>query len=176
MPDSATDPRIDEGASPKRAGPFPLGAVVTAEATPRISAAAVDFIILGLVGLVLTMALGVPSLVSSLAVIGIMLVIGASYFVGSWSSSRGATPGMRLFGLTVRDATGGGPITRQAALRRWLIIGAPFALNFFYGWGSGLIVSVIVAGYYSYLLSTVVRSPVSRGLHDTFADTTVARS
>jgi uncharacterized RDD family membrane protein YckC len=175
MPDSATDPRIDEGASPKRARPFPLGAVVAAEVTPRISAAAVDFIIVGLVGLVLTMALGVPSLVSSLAVTAFMLLIGAGYFVGSWSSARGATPGMRLFGLTVRDAAAGGSITRRAALRRWLILGAPFALNFFYGWGSGLIVSVIVAGYYAYLLFEIVRSPVRRGLHDTFADTTVAR-
>ena len=175
MPTNGTDPRIDEGASPKRAGPFSLG-VVAAEVTPRISAAAVDFILLSLVGFTLTTVLGVPSVGSSLAVVGVMLLVGAVYFVGSWSTTGGATPGMRLFRLAVRDTSGGGPITRAAAFQRWLVLGAPFALQFFFGWGIGIVLSLVVAGYYGYLLSTVVRSPDGRGLHDTFADTVVTRT
>jgi uncharacterized RDD family membrane protein YckC len=177
MPGSAPkEPRIDEGASPKRAGPFPLGVPVAGDVALRISAAAFDFIVLGVVGFALTTVLGVPWLGSSLLVTGLMLVVGAGYFIGSWSRARGATPGMRLFRLTVRDATSGGPITREAAFRRWLVLGAPFALEFFYGWGMGLVISLIVAGYYAYLLSTVVRSPDWRGLHDTFAGTVVTKT
>lgn len=170
------EPRIDEGASPTRAGPFPLGVVAPAEIAPRISAAAIDFIILGLVGFGLTIALGVPSLVSSTAVVGVMLVVSAGYFAGSWSRATGATPGMRLFGLSVRNASDGTQITRQAGIHRWLVLGAPFALEFFYGWGLGSVISIIVAGYYGYLLYTVARSPTGRGLHDTFAGTVVART
>jgi uncharacterized RDD family membrane protein YckC len=171
-----TDPRINEGASPYQAGPFPIGALVSAELAPRISAAAVDFILLGFAGLALTLLGGVPSLLSSLAVTGLMLLVGIAYFVGSWSSARGATPGMRLFRLTVRDATTGGPTTREAAFRRWLVVGAPFALQSFYGWGIGLYVSLVVAAYYGYLLFTVIRSPTGRGLHDTIAATSVVSS
>jgi uncharacterized RDD family membrane protein YckC len=150
--------------------------VAAADVAPRVSAAAVDFILLGFVGLGLTMLAGVPSLVSSLAVTALMLLVGVGYFVGSWSTVRGATPGMRFFRLTVRDVTNGGPITREAAFRRWLVLGAPMAFQFFYGWGIGQYVTLILAAYYGYLLFTVWRSPTGRGLHDEFAATIVAKT
>jgi uncharacterized RDD family membrane protein YckC len=169
------DPRIEEGASPDQAGPLLLPAG-SATLTERASATAVDFIVLSAIGFGLTTALGVPWLGSSLLIVAVMLVVGGLYFVGSWTAPRGATPGMRIFGLSVRDATTGAPLTREAATRRWLVLGAPLALQFFYGWGVGLSLSVILAGYYGYLLFTTARSADGRGLHDEISGSVVVRT
>jgi len=166
------DPTIEEGASPERAGPLPLSA--RAAALPlRVSAAAVDFIVLSVIGFGLTTLIGVPTLASSVVVVLVMLVATAIYFIGGWTGSRASTPGMRLFGLTLHDAAAGAPIARDAAVRRWLVLGAPFALGFFYGWGVGLWLSVVLAGYYGYLLFTLARSLDGRGLHDEISEAVV---
>jgi uncharacterized RDD family membrane protein YckC len=168
------------------------GGVALADTPDRIIAAVIDFIILGVIGAivagVMTGILGtellggifgisakVPSLISSLATVAIMLVVSGAYFIGLWTRMGGATVGMKVMKLTVRDATSGAPVGQGAAINRWLLLGAPMVLSSIYGWGIGLILAVVVLVYYIYLLVTVAQSPTRQGLHDTYAKTVVAK-
>ena len=81
-----------------------------------------------------------------------MLAVTGAYFVCMWTRMDGATVGMRVMKLSVRDQATGGPITQGQAITRWLFLGAPCALEFFYGWAIGFIVSLLVLVYYIYLL------------------------
>jgi len=77
--------------------------------------------------------------------------------------------------LSVRDASTGGAMTQQQAINRWLLLGAPLAIDYFYGWGVGIIVALVVFIYYLYLIYTIAQSPTRQGLHDTYAKTVVAK-
>jgi uncharacterized RDD family membrane protein YckC len=169
------------------------GGVALADSPNRFIAALIDFIILGVVGFIIntisTSVLGdqlsvfglvvttakYPSLISSLVTVVIMLVISGGYFIYMWSRMNGATIGMRVLKLSVRDAASGGPITQQQAINRWLLIGAPWALDFFYGWGIGIIISLAVVVWYIYLYVTIAQSPMRQGFHDKYAKTVVAK-
>jgi uncharacterized RDD family membrane protein YckC len=171
-----------------KAGP---GGVALADFTDRAIAAVIDFVIIGIIGAivssVMTGILGdqllggifgsikVPSLVSSLATVVVMLVISAAYFVGMWTRMKGATVGMRVMKLSVRDASSGQMVGQSAAINRWLLLGAPAVLSSIYGWGIGLILGILVFVYYLYLIYTVASSPTRQGLHDTYAKTVVAK-
>ena len=167
------------------------GGVALADTPNRIIAVVIDFIILGIVGFIVNSLttgmlgdnyLGIlglnyrsPSLVSSLATVIIMLAVSGAYFVGMWTRMQGATVGMRVLKLSVRDSTSGGPITQQQAINRWLLLGAPWALEFIYGWGIGFIIAIVIFVYYIYLLVTVAQSPMRQGFHDAYAKTVVAK-
>ncbi len=169
------------------------GGVALADTPNRIIAAVIDFIILGIVGFVVNMlttsilgdnwlggifGLGgykVPSLLSSLASVALMLGASGAYFVYMWSRMGGATVGMRFLKLSVRDASSGGPISQGQAINRWLLLGAPYALTFMYGWGIGFIISLGALVWYIYLLYTMAQSPTRQGMHDTYAKTVVAK-
>ena len=168
------------------------GGVALADFTDRAIAAFIDFLILGIAGAivatVMTGILGeellggifgvsvkVPSLMSSLATVVVMLVISGAYFIGMWSRMGGATVGMKLFKLSVRDSASGAPVGQSAAINRWLLLGAPAVLSSIYGWGIGLILSVVIFVYYVYLAVTIAQSATRQGLHDTFAKTVVAK-
>jgi uncharacterized RDD family membrane protein YckC len=170
------------------AGP---GGVALADTPNRVIAAVVDFIILGVigfvVGLIIHPILGerfgvgtvfsftVPSLVSSLAVVLIMLAVSAAYFIYTWTRMGGQTVGNKVMKLSVRDAASGGPVTQQQAISRWLIIGAPWALAWLQYGILGLILSIVVLVWYIYLLVTVAQSPSRQGFHDTYSKTVVAQ-
>jgi len=171
------------------AGP---GGVALADTPSRFIAAFIDFIILGIVGYIvntiMTGILGdsflgifglgtykVPSLLSSLVTVVIMLVVSGAYFIYQWSRMNGVTLGSRVLKLSVRDAASGGAITQQQAITRWMYLGAPWALTFFYGWGIGIIISLLALVYYIYLLYTMAQSPTRQGLHDKQAKTVVAK-
>jgi uncharacterized RDD family membrane protein YckC len=168
------------------------GGVALADTPNRVIAAVIDFIILGIVGFIVqtltTSILGdnilggifggnfrIPSLMSSLVAVLLMLVISGAYFIGMWTRMNGATVGMRVLKLTVRDASTGGPITQQQAISRWMLLGAPWALGFFQYGILGLIFAVGVLVWYIYLLVTVAQSPSRQGLHDTYSKTVVAK-
>jgi len=158
----------------------------------RIIAVVIDFIILGVIGFIVgaiihpilgeRIGIGpifgdivVPSLVSSLVVAVIMAAVSAGYFIYMWLKMNGATLGMRVLKLQVRDAASGGMISQDQAIRRWLFLGGPAALNWFYGWGIGFIISLLVLVYYIYLLVTTAQSPTRQGLHDQQAKTVIAK-
>jgi uncharacterized RDD family membrane protein YckC len=169
------------------------GGVALADSPNRFIAALIDFIILGVVGFIIntisTSILGdnysvlglvlstakAPSLISSLVTVVIMLAISGGYFIYMWSRMGGATIGMRALKLSVRDGASGGAITQQQAINRWLLIGAPFALDYFYGWGIGIIISLAVLVWYIYLFITIAQSPTRQGFHDKYANTVVAK-
>jgi uncharacterized RDD family membrane protein YckC len=168
------------------------GGVALAAFTDRAIAAFIDFLIIGIIGAivssVMTGILGeellggifgvsvkVPSLMSSVATVIVMLIVSAAYFVGMWTRMGGATVGMRVMKISVRDASNGTPFGQGAAINRWLLLGAPAVLSSIYGWGIGLIISIVVFVYYLYLIYTVASSPTRQGLHDTYAKTVVAK-
>lgn len=168
------------------------GGIALADFTDRAIAAVIDFIIIGVIGVIvasiMTGILGeellggifgvsvkVPSLLSSLATVVVMLIVSAAYFVGMWTRMNGATVGQRVMKLSVRDASSGAMMGQPQAINRWLVLGAPFALNSIYGWGIGLILSLVVFVYFLYLVYTTASSPTRQGFHDTFAKTVVAK-
>ena len=168
------------------------GGVALADTPDRLIGAVIDFIIIGIVGAiiagVMTGILGeellggvflvsvkVPTLISSLATLALTLVVSGAYFIGMWSRMGGATVGMKVMKLSVRDAMSGAPVGQSQAINRWLLLGAPAALSSIYGWGIGLILGVVVLVYYIYLVVTIAQSSTRQGLHDTYAKTVVAK-
>jgi uncharacterized RDD family membrane protein YckC len=167
------------------------GGVALADFTDRAIAAFIDFLILGIIGTIvasiMTGILGeellggifgvsvkVPSLMSSLATVAVMLVVSAAYFVGMWTR-MGGTVGNKVMKLSVRDASTGQPVSQGAAINRWLLLGAPAVLQSIYGWGIGVILALVVFVYYLYLIYTTANSATRQGLHDTYAKTVVAK-
>lgn len=167
------------------------GGIALADAPARIIAAVIDFIALGVIGFIvntiMTSILGdnylgifglayrTPSLISSIGAVVIMLAVTGAYFVLMWTRMGGATVGMKLMKLSVRDFATGGPITMNQAVTRWVFLGAPWAVNFLYGWSIGFIVSLLILVYYIYLLVSIAQDPMRQGLHDKQAKTVVAK-
>jgi len=170
------------------AGP---GGVALADAPSRFFALVIDFIILGIIGFIvnsiMTGILGdnylgflglsyrQPSLLSSLVTVVIMLAVTGAYFVLTWTRMQGATVGMRVLKLSVRDQATGAPITQSQAITRWVFLGAPWAINFLYGWSLGLIISILVLVYYIYMAYSIANDPMRQGIHDKQAKTVVAK-
>jgi uncharacterized RDD family membrane protein YckC len=170
--------------------PGPAG-LALADLPNRIIAAVIDFIILGVVGYIVstisTSVLGddfiffgltgtkIPSLLSSLVAAAVMAAVAVGYFAYMWSRMGGASVGMRVLKLQVRDAGSGGAISQDQAIRRAAFLAAPWGLTWFYGWGIGFIISLIVLAYYVYLLVTAAQSPTRQALHDQQAKTVVAK-
>lgn len=167
------------------------GGVALADVPERIIAYIIDAIILGIIGFIVgTLTLSifgenfggifgnfrVHNIVSALATAVIMLAVSAAYFIGMWTRMGGATVGMKVMKLSVRDATSGGPVTQSQAISRWMLVGAPFALSFVYVWGLiGWIVWLAALGFQIYLLVTTAQSPTRQGFHDVQAKTVVAK-
>ena len=172
------------------AGP---GGVPLADIPNRAIAAFIDFLIVGLVGwLVLTLfgsilvevrpdpIFGIPiqqpSLLGQLIAALIAAGISAGYFIYLWSRRNGMTVGMQVLKLRLVDATSGGAISQDQAIKRWIFFGAPLAINFLYFLPLiGLLISLGVLVYYIYLLVTMAQSPTRQGLHDKQANTVVAK-
>lgn len=170
------------------AGP---GGVALADFTDRAIAAFIDFLILGIVGAIVAsvttgilgeellggifgVSVKVPSLMSSLATVVVMLIVSAAYFVGMWTR-MGGTVGNKVMKISIRDASSGQPVSQGAAINRWLLLGAPAVLSSIYGWGIGVILGLLVFVYYLYLIYTTASSATRQGLHDTYAKTVVAK-
>jgi uncharacterized RDD family membrane protein YckC len=161
--------------------------VALADLPDRIIAFVIDGIILGIVGFIVNaVSVGIlgdnfiivrtANLVSSLAVVVIMLIVSAGYFIFQWTRMGGSTVGMKVMKISVRDATTGGPITQQQAINRWLLVGLPFALYFLYYWGViGWLVALAILVYEIYLIVTTAQSPTRQGFHDTFAKTVIVK-
>jgi len=173
-----------------QAGP---AGVALADIPDRVIAFVIDAIILGVVGFIVStitlsvlgdnltggvfgINIRVHGIVSSLATAAIMLVVSGAYFIGMWSRMGGATVGMKVMKLSVRDASSGAVVNQSQAINRWLFVGAPFAITFVYVWGViGLLVSLAVLAYEIYLLVTTAQSSTRQGFHDMQAKTVVAK-
>src|SRR4051812_18029388 len=170
------------------AGP---GGVALADAPSRFIAAFIDFIVLGIIGFILNAIttsifgdnlLGIfglqyktQSLIGAIITVVLLLAISGAYFIYMWTRMNGATVGMRVLKLSVRDQATGAPITQNQAITRWLFLGAPWAINFLYSWSFGWLLSLIVLIYYIYLVVSIAQDPMRQGLHDKQAKTVVAK-
>lgn len=168
------------------------GGLALADVPERIIALIIDGIILNVIGFVIAAVLGglltetrtdlvfgIPVVVRAPSTIGLilifvaLLVINAGYFIYMWSRMNGATVGMRLLKLQVRDSTTGGPITQGQAINRWLALGWP-QIAYFVPF-IGLIAAIVALAWYIYLLVTTAQDPMRQGWHDKFAKTVVAK-
>ena len=116
-----------------------------------------------------------PVTMASTLVTVVSVGISFLYFVGFWSSSGGATPGMRGLRMRVVDARSRESLTLGQAIRRWVVLGAPLSLL-------GLIpalqsaVGFAVLGLSLVLLITVATDDQRQGIHDKVAGSVVGRS
>lgn len=99
------------------------------------------------------------------------------YFVYTWTSMRGS-PGQRMLGMQVGNASDGATITMDQAIRRWIFLGAPFGIaSAFAGAGGlGLIIGLAGFAYFIYLLVSTAQSPTKQGFHDKQANTVVVKA
>lgn len=181
------------------AQPGPAG-LVLADVPNRIIALILDVIALAVVGLVVALVVGGLfgglisgsstaggdfdgsggdlNLAAFLVVVVAQLAISFGYFGYAWVMLR-ATPGMKLLGLVVGDQADGHPIAWDQALLRWLLLGIPATLvTFAVSVPSllGLVLGLVGFLWLVLLLSTMVRSTGTQGLHDRRARTIVVRA
>jgi uncharacterized RDD family membrane protein YckC len=185
--DSASTDRQAEGPvvpwSPPVASVVPtIGAVgeglVIARVFPRVVAFAVDAILLGLVGVAISLPLGLYDVdrdpTVALAVSVVLVAVDFLYFVGFWTSGLHATVGMRLLQLRILDAATAGTVPLNDALLRWIALtGAVAILGLVPGIDSS--VALIGAVWTLVLLITTGSDRLRQGLHDKWARTVVVQ-
>jgi len=174
-----------------------------AGAFPRLVAYLVDGLILGVIGLLLSIpawviaarsidwseivrgsmaanrydsidAFGTGFLVASLIASLIALVIQLLYFVLFWTSGARATLGMRLLGLQVANAADGRTITMGQAVRRWLTFGQWLGLVAFIP-VVGAVSGIVQLVWSLVILASTATSPTKQGVHDRIADSVVVQ-
>jgi len=163
-PAPPTPARVDEVAE---------GLVVAGVGT-RVAAYLLDAFILGWIAITIDLALRSSPAQTNVISPTVITVIGLGYFVLSWIGPWSATPGQRLAGLRVVDATTLEPIGFGRALVRALVLGWAFDLLSFAVPYGNLIGTFLV--FYSFgLLAMTMTSPRRQGLHDRVTRTLVIR-
>ena len=176
--------------------PGPAG-LYYADVPNRTIAYIIDAIILGIINLVVGAILGgiglnavtvnlnattLNGLVSYNPIVGliqavIFAAISGAYFVYTWTTMRGS-PGQKVLGMQVGNATDGQTLTMEQAIKRWIALGAPFgiaqALNPLPG--LGILIGLAAFIWFIALLVTTAQSPTKQGLHDRYAGTVVVKA
>ena len=101
-------------------------------------------------------------------------VVGAFYFILSWSGGRRATLGQRLLKIQVANAFDGRSLTLDQAVRRWLGFG-DFLNVLAFTPGLVALTGGLTLIWTIVLLITTATSPTKQGLHDRFANSAVVR-
>ena len=176
--------------------PGPAG-LYYADVPNRTIAYIIDAIILGIVNLVVGAILSgiglnaftinsnptnIGDLLSYNPVVGliqavIFAAISGAYFIYTWTTMRGS-PGQKVLGMQVGNASDGRTLTTEQAIKRWLALGAPFgvaqALNPVPG--LGILIGLAAFVWFIALLVTTAQSPTKQGLHDRYAGTVVVKA
>jgi uncharacterized RDD family membrane protein YckC len=183
--------RLTQGITSTARVPGPAG-LVLADVPNRIMALAIDVIALSVAGFGLAWLFGglvsQPGALDSpggeldvaafLVVLVLQSFISFAWFVGFWLL-HGATPGMRLLGLRVGDASDGRPLAKRQAIIRWLVLGVPALLASLVLYVPSTVAVVVAAfglGWLLLLLYTMAQNPVKQGLHDRSARSIVVRT
>jgi uncharacterized RDD family membrane protein YckC len=152
--------------------------LVFAGVPPRLVAWIVDILIVGLLSIIVVAVLvaffpadGSATLIASTVV---SVSIDLAYFVGLWTSSRRATPGMRLLALQIGNAADGRTLTPEQAVRRWLAMGSPLPLLAVVPALAG-ITNLVIVVLLLILVVSIASSPTKQGLHDRFASSAIVR-
>jgi uncharacterized RDD family membrane protein YckC len=158
-------------------GPTAEG-VVIARVFPRVVAYFVDVLILGALGLAVSIPLGLygPDRDRTLAfgVGAALVVVDLLYFVGLWTSGLQATLGMRLLRLRVLNATTAGSLPFNDALLRWLgLAGAIGILGLVPGIDA--YIGLIGGVWLVVLLITTGSDRLRQGLHDKWARSVIVQ-
>ena len=142
----------------------------------RVVAFIIDAIILAFCRYALGGIVGDVTIVGGLTRALIFAALGFLYFGYSWTAWR-ASPGQRVLGLGTVNAVDGATLTWNQATMRWAYLFGPSVLNTVFdaqvGGALGALVSLIVLGYYLYLLYTAATDPSRQGFHDKQAGTLV---
>lgn len=181
--------------------PGPAG-LFYADVPNRIIAVIIDYIILFVVGIVVSIilfsVLGNPTkvvsvpdpnsflgvrfetetnFIASLVFAAASLAISAGYFIYTWTAMRG-TVGMKVLGMQVGNQIDGATITMDQAIRRWLALGGIFSLTQALNPLPllGLLIGLASIIWVIALLVTTAQSPTKQGLHDQFAGTMVVKA
>ena len=168
------------------------GGVALSGAPARMIALFIDFIILTIISYIVSalttnilgdnysgifgFAYRQQSLIGAIVAVALMLVVTGAYFVLLWTRMGGATVGMKVMKISVRDQGTGGPISMNQAITRWVFLGALWAINALYGWSIGVLFSLLITVYYVYLVYSIATSPTRQGMHDKQAKTVVAKA
>jgi uncharacterized RDD family membrane protein YckC len=150
-------------------------ALAPAAVAARAIAYIIDAIILGICGIVI-LGLIIPdtTIVGGITRAIIYGVLGFLYFGYTWTAWR-ATPGQRILGLMTVNAADGAALTWSQAAMRWAYLFGPSVLNSLFpvGGALGALISLVVLGYYIYLLYTTSTDSRKQGFHDKQASTLV---
>lgn len=209
IPDAVTPPPPASAPAPGGAAPtsWQAPAPVVAAAGPapgvayaglgvRVVAYIIDAILLGIVGALVSIALGalffgtVAGRDFSLAIVFALLlavanlVISAVYFIWGWTNPEmRASLGQRVLGLNTLNAADGATVTRDQAVRRWAWLYGVFAvasaLQLALGGsdlaGLGSLIGLLAFAYWVFLLWTTYQSAKKQGYHDVQANTVVVK-
>jgi uncharacterized RDD family membrane protein YckC len=168
--------------------PGPVPGLVYASTLRRVGAYIIDAILLGIVAFIVALIVVIPMVMAEPNLdpndptlnLGVQLafsVLGALYFILTWRLMRG-TPGQRMLGMFVGNASDGASISWGKAFVRWLaltlgpipaivILVAPLEL--------ATLVGLVSFLWSIVLLVTTATSPTHQGLHDRWAETLVVR-
>jgi uncharacterized RDD family membrane protein YckC len=165
------------GSEPKAGGVEVGQGLVLAGIGTRIAAFLVDVFLLG--GLAIAITLIASRLTPDRATVdllaaAVVAILGVAYFAISWLGPWAATPGQRLGGLRVVDATSLGRIDARRAILRSFALGAALSLLSFPAAVSRY-VEVIAVVWAMILLGSVIFNGRHQGLHDRWARTLVVR-
>jgi uncharacterized RDD family membrane protein YckC len=166
--------------------------LVYADVPNRVIAIIIDYIIIGVLGMIAGAVLGAIGLtavtinddlsftydyLASIIYAIVNFVIGAAYFIYTWTAMRG-TVGMKALGMQIGDAATGASLTMDQAIRRYLALGAVFtiaqALNPLPL--LGILIAIASLAWVIFLLYTTANSPTKQGWHDVFANTMVVKA
>jgi len=161
---------------------------VYADVPNRFIALIIDAIVMGLIFVVIGIVLVAVGLdagftvtnadfVASVVYAILSLVVGAGYFIYTWTSMR-ASVGMRVLGMQVGNAFDGKTLTMDQATKRWLALWGPSTISgaLTSVSGIGTAIGFIVFLYLVYLLYTTATSPTKQGFHDKYANTVVVKA
>jgi uncharacterized RDD family membrane protein YckC len=163
--------------------------LVYADVPNRVIAFIIDAIVIAVIMVLVTIVLGMIGLAAGMfgsaggSTLGsiiyaiVSVLIGAGYFIYTWTSMR-ATVGMRALGMQIGNAADGATLTQDQAIRRYLALAAPGIV------GSalsglpviGALLGLVSLGWVIYLLYTTAQSPTKQGFHDVFAGTMVVKA
>jgi uncharacterized RDD family membrane protein YckC len=180
---------MSAGTSGPTAGP--TSSLVYADVPNRVIAYLIDIlvivvlnigvgIVLAIVGITVTTGTGAnvaTNWLGSLVLAFVGLAVSGAYFVYSWTDQR-ATIGMKALGLQIGNAPDGATITTDAAIRRWLALGAIFSIAQILNPIPlvGLLIGLAALAWVIFLLYTTANSPTKQGWHDVFANTMIVKA
>ncbi|HET7169837.1 MAG TPA: RDD family protein [Candidatus Limnocylindrales bacterium] len=167
----------------------PASGLVYADVPNRVIAFIIDAIVIAVIMVFVTIILGAIGLAAGMFGSGsgtfagsivyaiVSTLIGAAYFIYTWTSMR-ATVGMRALGMQIGNAADGATLTQDQAIRRYLALAAPGIVGSalsglpVIGW----LLSLVSLAWVIYLLYTTAQSPTKQGFHDVFAQTMVVKA